>query len=84
MNADHCHIHKPVQIAIGITSCVLSAGIIYGYAALKPLLVEEGVYHHLCRDDELHDNGATVCYRQNLRYVRPYTFIPPAQFVHIG
>ncbi|KAM5472882.1 hypothetical protein MauCBS54593_002595 [Microsporum audouinii] len=41
-------------------------GIIFGYAALKPVLIEEGVYNHLCTKDDF-DQGARVCYQQELR-----------------
>ena len=40
----------------------------FGFAALKPVLVAEGVYRELCTDDELH-NGVEVCAEQDLRCV---------------
>lgn len=37
-----------VQISCAITWCLLSAGICFGFAAIKPVLVAEGVYADLC------------------------------------
>jgi hypothetical protein len=47
---------------------VFSAGVVFGYAALKPLLIEEGVYRQFCTPDEL-DRHVSVCYMQEIRYV---------------
>jgi MFS family permease len=40
------------QIAIGMLACWLASGIVFGFAALKPILVKEGVYHELCKANE--------------------------------
>ncbi|CRG82873.1 Protein FMP42 [Talaromyces islandicus] len=40
------------QIAIGVLACWLASGIVFGFAALKPILVKEGVYHELCKANE--------------------------------
>ncbi|KAF9883928.1 hypothetical protein FE257_002671 [Aspergillus nanangensis] len=40
--------------------------IVFGFAALKPVLVEEGVYHDLCTEEEL-QNGVELCHAQDLR-----------------
>ncbi|KAI9778729.1 MAG: hypothetical protein M1839_007960 [Geoglossum umbratile] len=52
------------QVIIATTYCLLAAGIVFGYAALKPVLVREGVYRELCKKegDRVHD-----CYGQELR-----------------
>ncbi|KAJ4264458.1 hypothetical protein NW762_005658 [Fusarium torreyae] len=42
-----------VQVATGIIACWLAAGIVFGFAALKPILIAEGIYSDLC-----HDNGS--------------------------
>lgn len=39
----------------------------FGFAALKPVLVEEGVYHDQCTDAELRE-GVELCKQQDLRY----------------
>lgn len=45
----------------------MSTGIIFGYAALKPILINEGVYSYLCTEDEAVP-GMRACYKQELRY----------------
>lgn len=63
--------HKRIaQVCIAALSCFLSGGIIFGFAAIKPILVKEGVYRDLCSPEEL-DQGISVCYRQEIRYVSP-------------
>lgn len=47
--------------------CLLSAGVVFGYAALKPVLVEEGVYGQYCPEGEVSISGRT-CYEQEIRY----------------
>ncbi|OAL74365.1 hypothetical protein A7D00_2398 [Trichophyton violaceum] len=44
----------------------MSTGIIFGYAALKPILINEGVYSYLCTEDEAVP-GMRACYKQELR-----------------
>lgn len=41
---------------------------VFGFAALKPVLVAEGVYRDLCTEDEIRD-GVEVCSEQDLRWV---------------
>lgn len=36
------------QVAFAVFFCFTCAGIIFGFAALKPILIEEGVYSDLC------------------------------------
>lgn len=55
------------QVLVAVVYCLLSAGIIFGYAALKPVLISEGVYRELCSGDEV-AKGVKICYRQELRY----------------
>ncbi|KAH7114964.1 major facilitator superfamily domain-containing protein [Dactylonectria estremocensis] len=40
------------QAATAVIACWLASGIVFGFAALKPVLIAEGVYHELCRSDE--------------------------------
>ncbi|KAL4787629.1 major facilitator superfamily domain-containing protein [Aspergillus varians] len=54
------------QVAATVLACWLGSGIIFGYAALKPVLVAQGVYRDLCVEDELHGDLDT-CYEQELR-----------------
>lgn len=48
--------------------CLFAAGVVFGYAAIKPVLLEEGVYRDRCTQEEL-DRGERVCYGQELRSV---------------
>jgi hypothetical protein len=60
--------HPIAQVAITIVSCWLASGIVYGFAALKPVLVDQGVYRELCSQEEL-DANVELCYEQDLRYI---------------
>ena len=55
-----------LQVCVAVVYCLLAAGIVFGYAAIKPALVEEGVYRDRCTKQELED-GVWVCYEQELR-----------------
>lgn len=48
--------------------CLFAAGIVFGYAAIKPVLIREGVYRNYCTEKEIRDN-VRVCYSQELQYV---------------
>ncbi|KXS94091.1 hypothetical protein AC578_10523 [Pseudocercospora eumusae] len=54
------------QVIITVVSCWLASGIVFGFAALKPILVDQGVYRELCSTEEL-ELGLEVCYEQDLR-----------------
>ena len=56
-----------LQIAIAIIYCLFSAGVVFGYAALKPVLIEEGVYREFCVEERLSILERT-CYEQEIRY----------------
>ncbi|KAF3921532.1 hypothetical protein AA313_de0201627 [Arthrobotrys entomopaga] len=53
------------QVALATIYCLLSAGIVFGYAAIKPVLIAEGVYRDRCTDDELKEDKR-VCFGQEL------------------
>jgi MFS family permease len=55
-----------LQVAVAVLYCLFAAGVVFGYAALKPVLVEQGVYRDKCTQDELRD-GVWVCYEQEVR-----------------
>lgn len=58
--------HNLVQVVITVLACWLASGIVFGFAALKPVLISEGVYREQCTDDELlHD--VEVCMEQDIR-----------------
>jgi MFS family permease len=54
-------------------ACWLASGIVFGFAALKPVLIAEGVYRELCpvdgdfEDPEWADDPAVPCAEQDLR-----------------
>lgn len=54
------------QVLVAVVYCLTAAGVVFGYAALKPVLIEEGVYRDRCTKQEL-DAGEWVCYEQELR-----------------
>lgn len=54
-----------VQVGTAVIYCLFAAGIIFGYAALKPVLIMEQVYRYLCTQDEL-DRGVRTCFAQEI------------------
>ncbi|KAF2737640.1 MFS general substrate transporter [Polyplosphaeria fusca] len=55
-----------LQVGLAVVYCLFAAGVVFGYAAIKPVLVDEGVYRDYCTQEEL-DNNVHVCYAQDLR-----------------
>jgi len=49
-----------LQVVVTVINCLLAAGIVFGYAAIKPVLKKEGAYRDTCDGDdtciELHLN----------------------------
>ena len=60
-----------LQVLIAVIYCLFSAGVVFGYAALKPVLVKEGVYRELCNVRveviEIDGGGLRTCYEQEIR-----------------
>ncbi|CAL8582965.1 hypothetical protein XPA_008605 [Xanthoria parietina] len=54
------------QVAAAVVYCLFAAGVVFGYAALKPVLVREGVYGEYCPEMSV-DAEATTCYEQEIR-----------------
>ena len=54
------------QVCFTILACWLASGIVFGFAALKPVLIDQGVYRELCSAAELSE-GVDVCYEQDLK-----------------
>ncbi|KAI9743126.1 MAG: hypothetical protein M1818_003421 [Claussenomyces sp. TS43310] len=52
-----------LQVFTAVVYCLFAAGIVFGYAALKPVLIRENVYRDLCTQDEL-DRHVRTCYSQ--------------------
>lgn len=55
-----------VQVGCAIFWCLLVAGPSFGFAALKPVLVSEGVYRQFCTPDEI-ESGVRICQQQELK-----------------
>ena len=55
-----------LQVAIAVIYCLFSAGVVFGYAALKPVLIHEGVYREFCLRLEVEATERT-CYEQEIR-----------------
>ncbi|KAJ4364086.1 hypothetical protein N0V83_009541 [Neocucurbitaria cava] len=55
-----------LQVSLAVIYCLFAAGVVFGYAAIKPVLLEEGIYRDRCTKEEL-DNNVIVCYEQELR-----------------
>lgn len=56
---------RVVQIACAILWCLFAAGPVFGFAALKPVLIAEGVYAELCETE--------LCVAQDLKLNRMFT-----------
>ena len=56
----------PVQVCLAVVYCFLAAGVVFGFAALKPVLIREKVYRNLCSPAELEEDVA-VCDGQEIR-----------------
>lgn len=55
-----------VQVAVAVVYCLLSAGVVFGYAAIKPVFVKEGVYGEYCPSMAISSIDRT-CYEQEIR-----------------
>jgi hypothetical protein len=60
------YLHDTVQVAITVLACWLASGIVFGFAALKPVLISEGVYREQCTREELKQN-VEICMEQDIR-----------------
>ncbi|RKF55932.1 Protein FMP42 [Golovinomyces cichoracearum] len=71
VNTTHCNDNSSksrriIQIFIALLSCFLTSGIVFGYAALKPVLINEHAYREYCTQEEL-DENVPVCVGQEIR-----------------
>lgn len=57
---------KIAQVAVAVVYCLFAAGVVFGFAAIKPVLITEEVYRDRCTKQEL-DDKVYVCYEQELR-----------------
>jgi MFS family permease len=61
-----------VQVILAVIYCLFATGIVFGYAALKPVLIREHVYRNLCTADELKRKVRT-CYEQEIHLKLMFT-----------
>lgn len=54
---------RAAQILCSIAWCLVAAGPVFGFAALKPMLIDQGVYHKKC---EYSINEGKLCVEQDL------------------
>ncbi|QPG74534.1 hypothetical protein FOA43_001864 [Brettanomyces nanus] len=54
-----------IQVVCAMTWCLFAAGPIFGFAALKPVLISEGVYKDLCPVDVL--SSSDICVERDLK-----------------
>ncbi|KAF1952286.1 MFS transporter-like protein Fmp42 [Byssothecium circinans] len=54
------------QVLALVVACWFASGIVFGFAALKPILITEGVFRDLCTPDEIAED-VEVCLEQDLR-----------------
>lgn len=59
-------VRRLAQVFVGCITCILAGGVTFGFAALKSVLVSEGVYRDLCTSDELR-KATPICYLQDQR-----------------
>lgn len=64
--ADYSSQINIVQIGVAVIYCLLAAGPVFGFAAIKPVFIREGVYRNQCTSDEL-KQGFGLCYGQETR-----------------
>ncbi|KAL6705622.1 hypothetical protein ACN47E_006569 [Coniothyrium glycines] len=57
---------RGAQVIVTVLVCWFASGIVFGFAALKPILIEEGVFRNLCTPEEI-DADVEVCFEQDLR-----------------
>jgi hypothetical protein len=62
----HADFSRAAQVVFTVVACWLASGIVFGFAALKPVLIDVGVYRELCTAEELADD-VDVCFEQDLR-----------------
>ncbi|OAL04799.1 MFS general substrate transporter [Phaeosphaeriaceae sp. SRC1lsM3a] len=57
---------RVAQVIATVLACWFASGIVFGFAALKPILIKEGVFSNLCTADELAAD-VEVCFEQDIR-----------------
>ncbi|CRG83507.1 Protein FMP42 [Talaromyces islandicus] len=60
------HRKRVAQVVVAVIYCLLAAGTVFGFAAIKPIFIREKVYQNQCTPDELR-RGFGLCYGQEAR-----------------
>ncbi|OTA99284.1 hypothetical protein M426DRAFT_68132 [Hypoxylon sp. CI-4A] len=66
-------VKRAAQVGFAIVACWFAAGIVYGFASLKPVLIEEGVYSDLCPNQDRQNHNTSdgrekvPCVAQDMR-----------------
>lgn len=60
------HTIETGQVTFAVLACALASGIVCGFAALKPILIAEGVYRSLCPAD-WPPESPIPCHEQDIR-----------------
>jgi MFS family permease len=66
ISEDHFANKSTAQVIATVLACWFASGIVFGFAALKPILIKEGVFRELCTPEELAAD-VEVCLSQDLR-----------------
>lgn len=61
-----------IQVICAIIWCLFAAGPIFGFAALKPILIDQGVYHDICKVSTEGIN-LKLCADQDLKLNKMFT-----------
>lgn len=69
------------QVCAAVLYCLFAAGIVFGYAALKPVLIAEGVYRSACTPHE--QAAGSVCSKQELKLNFMFTVAAVSTNVHL-
>lgn len=60
-----------VQVVCAVVWCLFAAGPVFGFAALKPVLISQGVYKEVC---EITSLAAQPCLEQDLKLNKMFTY----------
>jgi len=57
-----------LQVAVTVVYCLFAAGVVFGYAAIKPVLKKEGAYRDVCAESDLVSEDTCVEMHLNLMF----------------
>jgi hypothetical protein len=60
------NVNTIAQVAVAVLYSFLAAGTVFGFAALKPILIQEGAFREQCSGDEP-ETEYSSCYAQEIR-----------------